>query len=211
MTRSKPDLDTAYALQSPGDSKRLYADWAETYDQDFAEDQKYLLPEITARAFVGAGGRGPVLDVGAGTGLCGQWLSQLGVRVLDATDISAEMLELASRKDVYRDCIEADLTEGIPMPQGSYTGVVSSGTFTHGHVGPDVLPHLLRVARRDALFALSINAQHYGAQGFATTFDQLIADGKIRDLSLPEHRIYGEGATGEHKDDTALIALFRKT
>ena len=210
MTRSKPDLDSAYALETPADSKRLYADWADSYDRDFAEGQNYLLPEITARAFVEAKGRGPVLDVGAGTGLCGQWLARLDVKIIDATDISAEMLEQASRKDVYRDCIEADLIKGIPMPRESYAGIVSSGTFTHGHVGPEVFPNLLRVARRSALFTLSINAKHYETQGFAAMFDQLQRDGRIRNLTLPEQRIYGDDATGEHKDDVALIAQFNK-
>lgn len=211
MTSDEPDLEAAYALQTPADSKRLYASWADSYDQDLTEGLKYLLPEITARCFVGVNGRGPVLDVGAGTGLCGQWLDRLNVQGIDATDISAEMLEQASRKDVYRDCIEADLTEGLPLPADSYSGIVSSGTFTHGHVGPSVLPELLRVARSGAWFALSVNAKHYDAKGFAAMFDHLVADKRICSLSLPEHRIYGEGAEGEHKDDTALIALFQKT
>ncbi|MBE1281969.1 MAG: methyltransferase domain-containing protein [Rhodobacteraceae bacterium] len=211
MTKETPNLDAAYGLETPEDSKKLYADWAESYDQDFAAERFYLLPEIAARCFVEAGGRSPVLDVGAGTGLCGVELTKLGVRTVDATDISAQMLEQAAKKDVYRDMIEADLTLGVPVPRDSYAGVVSSGTFTHGHVGPEVLPLLLRVARRDALFSLSINAGHYESHGFATMFDQLIGDGAIRNLRLPEYPIYGDGATGSHKDDTALIALFRKT
>lgn len=34
----KPDkLDDAYALKTPEDSRRLYADWAASYDAEFAE------------------------------------------------------------------------------------------------------------------------------------------------------------------------------
>ena len=152
-----------------------------------------------------------MLDIGAGTGLCGFWLTQLGVRIVDATDISPDMLDEALRKDIYRDAIEADLTLGVPMPRDSYAGFVSSGTFTHGHVGPEAIPLLLRIARRDALFALSINARHFQAKGFAALFDRLQSERRIHNLSLPEHRIYGDRATGPHKDDTALVALFRKT
>ncbi|WP_264211723.1 class I SAM-dependent DNA methyltransferase [Leisingera thetidis] len=210
MKKQTPGLSDAYALSTPEHSRRLYADWAGTYDQDFAAGQDYLLPGLTAKAFAAAGGTGPVLDVGAGTGLCGQALRALGVEPVDATDISAAMLAEALRKDVYRDVIEANLLEGIPVPRGSYRGVVSSGTFTHGHLGPEVLPVLLRVAAPDTWFALSVNTRFYGKAGFAAAFERLRRGQWIKHLTLPETRIYGPRATGTHKDDTALIAVFQK-
>ena len=210
MKKQTPGLSDAYALSTPKDSRRLYADWAGSYDQDFATGQDYLLPGLTAKAFAAAGGKGPVLDVGAGTGLCGQALQALGVGPVDATDISPEMLAEALRKDAYRDVIEADLLEGIPVPRSAYRGVVSSGTFTHGHLGPGVLPALLRAAAPNALFALSVNAKFYEKAGFAGAFDRLLRGQWIKNLTLPELRIYGPRATGAHKNDTALVALFQK-
>jgi predicted TPR repeat methyltransferase len=210
MGTDKPDLQSAYGLKSPEDSKRLYADWADDYDTSFAAGEDYQLHIHTARAFVEANGQGPALDVGAGTGLCGAVLADLGVGPIDATDISAQMLKQAMRKDIYRDAIEADLTQGIPAPPNSYSGIVSSGTFTTGHVGPKALHALLRVARHGAQFALSVNATHYQSAGFAKAFEALEQSGAISGLTLPEVRIYGASATGPHKDDTALIALFEK-
>lgn len=210
MSDKKPDLHTAYALETPDDHKRLYAEWAGDYDDSFAAREDYQLHIHTARAFVSAGGQGPVLDVGAGTGLCGAVLSGFGVGPIDATDISAEMLDQAMRKDIYRDSVEADLNHGIPVPRESYSGIVSSGTFTHGHLGPDVLPALLRVARHGAQFALSINAKHFEALGFADALREL-ERGKIENLHLPEVPIYGDLAIGPNKDDIAFIALFEKS
>ncbi|GGH39287.1 Methyltransferase domain-containing protein [Cribrihabitans marinus] len=210
MTRKTPDLHAAYALDSPEESRRLYAQWAEDYDQGFAAREDYMLPLHTARAFATAGGQGPVLDVGAGTGLCGAVLSQFGLGPIDATDISAEMLDRAMTKDIYRDAIVADLNVGIPAPADSYAGIVSSGTFTLGHVGPSALPNLLDVARRGAQFAISINAQHYAEAGFDAAFADLQRD-RISDFTLTEVRIYGDLAAGPNKDDTALIALFEKS
>lgn len=209
MSDKPPNLRAAYALKSPEDNKRLYAEWAGDYDDSFAALEDYQLHIHTARAFVGAGGQGPVLDVGAGTGLCGAILAGLGVGPIDATDISAEMLDQAMRKDIYRDAIEANLNQGLPVPRDSYAGIVSSGTFTHGHLGPEVLPALLRVARPGAQLALSINAKHFEAKGFADAFGQL-EQGQISNLSLPEVRIYGELAAGPNSDDIAVIALFEK-
>lgn len=209
MSDDTPDLKSAYALRTPEDSIQLYAEWAGDYDDGFAAREDYQLHIHTARAFARAGGQGPVLDVGAGTGLCGAVLSGLGLGPIDATDISAEMLDQAMRKDIYRDAIEADLTQGIPVPHDSYSGIVSSGTFTTGHVGPDAIDALLRVARHGAQFALSINARHYDSAGFADKL-RALEDGEIIHLSLPEVRIYGDFAAGPHKDDIALIALFEK-
>lgn len=213
MTQKSPDLETAYALKTPDDSVRLYAGWAEDYDSSFAEAEDYRLPlrtaQIFAQTFAEAGGAGPVLDVGAGTGLCGAALADLGIGPLDATDISPEMLAQAMAKGAYRQAIEADLTKGLPMAPESYGGIISSGTFTTGHVGPEALEALLPVARPGALFAISINAAHYEAAGFAAKLEAM-AKGAIRDLRLPRVRIFGDKAAGDHKDDTALIALFNK-
>ncbi|MFV0514616.1 MAG: class I SAM-dependent DNA methyltransferase [Jhaorihella sp.] len=210
MKDKTPDVKSAYGLKTPEDSRRLYAEWAGDYDDSFAAREDYQLHIHTARAFVSAGGQGPVLDVGAGTGLCGAVLSNLGVGPIDATDISPEMLAQAMRKDIYRDAIEADINHGIPAPRESYSGIVSSGTFTHGHVGPEAIGALLRIARHGAQFALSINRVHFDSMGFDQLFGLLLKDGRISRLSLPEVRIYGDLASGENKDDTALIALFEK-
>lgn len=209
MAKNTPDVDTAYALKTPEDSRKLYRDWAETYDSDFAAENDYVLHIETARAFVQAGGTGPVLDVGAGTGLCGEILADHGISPIDATDISAEMLQQAMRKDIYRDAIEADLTVGLPVPRDTYAGIVSSGTFTTGHVGPDEIDTLLRTAKPGAVLALSINAQHYDSAGFLAKFSAL--EPVISDLNLVDVPIYGPSATGDHKGDRALVAVFRKT
>ena len=86
--------------------------------------------------------------------------------------------------------------------------MVSAGTFTHGHVGPDALDELLRVARKGAVFVLSINAAHFEARGFAAKFAALEPV-----IDRVEHRvvnIYGPGAEAAHQDDQAHIAVFWK-
>ena len=210
MANKTPDLQAAYALKTPDDSKQLYGEWAGDYDADFAAREDYQLHIHTARAFVAAGGQGPVLDVGAGTGLCGSVLAGLGVGPIGATDISAEMLQQSMRKDIYRDAIEADLTQGIPVAAESYSGIVSSGTFTTGHVGPNAIDALLRVARHGAQFAISINSKHFEVAGFDVKFGAL-EQNRIQKLTFSETPIYGDLATGSHKNDLAKIALFEKT
>ncbi len=204
---TKPDLDSAYALKTPEDNLRLYADWAETYDNSFAKDMDYQLPAHVARVFVENGGAGPVLDLGAGTGLCAQALNGEGVSQIDGTDISAEMLEVAKTKGIYRALFTGDLLDRLPVAEDTYAGLVSSGTFTNGHVGPGALDEVLRIAAPGALIALSINAQHWQEQGFKAKFDDL--SDKIADLALTEVAIYGDRNTSDHRDDIGLIVCFQ--
>lgn len=204
-----PSLESAYALRTPDDNRRLYAQWARTYDAEFAATMAYRLPALVAAAFDGAG---PVLDVGAGTGLLGQALVAKGVGPVDGLDISAEMLTVARGKGVYRDLMLADLSQPLALPFAAYNGVVSSGTFTHGHVGPDVIAPLLGIAAPGARFVLSVNTGVYAAKGFDRVLGGLGT--RIAGLTLEEAAIYGDAAdpasAAEHRDDRALIVRFTR-
>ena len=193
---------------APEDSVRLYGDWATTYDEEFAGAMGYVYPREVARVFRdhAAPGDTPVLDIGAGTGLLGAELTDLTV---DGIDISAEMLEVAGAKGLYRNRITADLTIKLDIPDKTYGALISSGTFTHGHVGPVALEELLRVARAGALFCLGINLPVFDSAGFGSAFARLVAAGRITPLDFHEVHYY-EGVDHEHAEDRGIVALFRK-
>jgi predicted TPR repeat methyltransferase len=211
MTK-KPELDTAYSLKSPEDSKRLYAKWAQTYDREFADHMGYALPSRVADTFVSVVGsekNGRVLDVGAGTGLVGQRLAAHGLARVDALDISVEMLAVAASKGCYNTMIEGDLLRCLPIAEDTYDFIISAGTFTHGHVDAAALDELLRITKPGALFCLSINSAYFVLAGFEAAFARLA--GRIHDLELRPVQFYLEGATGPHAKDHGVIALFRKS
>lgn len=209
MADEKPDLDAAYALETPEDSRRLYANWAKTYDKSFAAEMDYQLPRMVGLIFCEAfKGSGPVLDVGAGTGLLAQNIPIRGMLEIDGLDVSPQMLAIAAKKGLYRKTIEADLTQTLDIADGVYGAVVSSGTFTHGHVGPDALDELLRIARSGAIFVLAVNAAHFVARGFEAKFAAL--EPYIEAIQKHEVNIYGAGADAAHKDDLASIVAFWK-
>ncbi len=207
------DLTQALALDGPDATLRLYRDWAATYDSGFARDMDYRLPAQVAAAFMAAQGQGPVLDVGAGTGLLAGSLRDLGFQDrIDALDFSQDMLDRAAEKRLYTGLFRADVTQALTL-EPVYNGITSSGTFTAGHVGPDAFGQILDVARPTALFALSINRRVWTACGFdmalATMQDRCV----IRDLHLIEVEVYGAAARAldpDHGADQALVALFRK-
>jgi SAM-dependent methyltransferase len=208
MTRKKIDLDDAYALKTPEDSVALYRDFAATYDEGFVADTGYVYPREVARVFLEQAGPNdrPVLDIGAGTGLLAE---RLGGIVTDGIDISAEMLEKAAAKGLYRNRIVADLTKPLEIADSVYGGLISSGTFTHGHVGPEALDELLRVARAGALFCLGINLAIFDSAGFGSAFARLVAGARIGPVDFREVRFY-EGVEHEHASDHGVVALFRK-
>lgn len=212
---SQPDnrgqilLENAYALSTPEDNREYYADFAEHYDDTFAQNLGYRLPDLTAKRFLElrTPNDTPIADIGCGTGLVAQAL-QISVPI-DGYDISAEMLDAARRKGHYRYLYEVDLTQDLNPDLPRYGAVLSSGTFTHGHLGPEALMRLLSLGRPEALFVLSINTAHYVKLGFERVLESLLSTKQIRDLSTPEIRIYTR-EDHDHGEDTAFLCSFRK-
>ena len=205
--KKKPSLQNAYDLKSPDDNVELYSAWAETYDNDFIKDMQYQLHFSVAEEFVLNGGKGLLLDVGAGTGALAQALLQKGKFSIEATDISEEMLKVAKSKKIYERSFLSDLTKEIPMDNDIYNGVVSSGTFTHGHVGPSAMVELVRVTKPGGLVTISVNEKHWIALNFENEVEKL--NKYVRNYTLKKISIYGEQSTHDHKDDKAIILTIK--
>ena len=106
-------LDGAYALKTPEDNRAYYQRFAATYDQDFAAGLGYIYPKAVADAFLELTDlpKGPVCDIGCGTGLVAQHLkAKSSDIVIDGVDISADMLAVAADKSLYKSLYEVDLT-----------------------------------------------------------------------------------------------------
>ena len=204
----EPDLESAYALNSKEEITALYEVWADSYDAGFGDAQGYQTPREVVLAFIGANGAGPVLDVGAGTGLVAEHMARASIGPIDAIDMSPEMLNVARMKGVYRDLYVGDITGALGIAPNSYSGVVSAGTFTHGHVGPEGLRPLLAIAKSGAVFVLSINRVYFEDLGFQAEIDALGSE--ITGVRLRDIRIYDDRADSEHRDDLACLLIFRK-
>lgn len=85
-------------------AEKLFDNFAATYD----ETLERLNPQITAEFLRRHGAAaGNVLDLGCGTGLAAQALKTAD-NTFDGADISANMLEAARRKGLYRELYQAD-------------------------------------------------------------------------------------------------------
>ena len=141
------------------------------------------------------------------TGLIGEYL-KLSSREIDAIDISPEMLNIARLKNCYSKIIEADLTKRLLINDNHYGAIVSAGTFTHGHVGPDVLDELLRVTKSGALFVLTIHYQLFKKAGFDKKI--LGIEKSITKPNFHEVSVYGNNPDKDHGSDKVIITVFRK-
>ena len=208
-------LEGAYALSSPDENRSYYRDLARDYDSSFAKALGYVYPGAVAHALLACQRPdGPILDVGCGTGLVGLELHKAQPELLvDGVDISLEMLAVAAQKSLYRRLFEVDLTDNTLILQndfadgGGYAGLISAGTFTHGHLGPEPIAGLISCCCSGAQAVIGVNAAHHEAHGFAPFMDELEANGRITSPEYDEVMIY-DGSDQDHAGDTALIMRF---
>jgi predicted TPR repeat methyltransferase len=202
-------LENAYKLSTPDDNIAYYRDFAASYDTDFAQGLGWAYPKAIAAAYnIHVANSYPIADIGCGTGYVAM---ELGVPLdgIDGFDISPEMLAIAKQKGLYRTLHEVDLTGPLDQFEGAYGAVLSAGTFTHGHLGPEVLLNLLGIAREGGLFIIGVNQAHFEKQNFSAVLDALMSEKKISAVKMDRAKIYSK-ADHEHSEDYAMILQFRK-
>lgn len=204
-------LENAYKLVTPDDNKAYYAEFAATYDDEFADALGYAYPQAIATIYHQNADATdtPIADIGCGTGLVAQALA-CPPELIDGIDISTEMLERAAAKGVYRDTLQADLLGDLSPILNDYGAVVSAGTFTSGHVGPQALEALLDIARPGALFVIGVNKLFYQSAGFDSVMSGLSDRHAINDLKVIEIPMY-EKEGHDHSADTAFALCYRKS
>jgi len=202
------NLEAAYDLETPEDNVKLYAAWADTYDTGYRASMRYILHSQIAKTYHQVAAGPKVLDIGAGTGALAEALIPLGPYEIDATDISQPMLDVAAQKGLYRRVFWSDVTAGLPIKEATYDGVVSSGTFTLGHVGPEAIEELLRVTKIGGHIVISVNEQHWHALHFDRVLGAL--ENQYEFYETQTVAIYSDVADHEHKNDLARALIIKK-
>ena len=207
----KEILENAYKLQTPEDNVAYYDEFATIYDIDFAQDMGWDYPRAIAGIYadIAESTDVPIADIGCGTGLVAAEL-RVSRDTIDGFDISPEMLRIAKTKTLYRALYEADLTGRLDAFPNDYGAVVSAGTFTHGHLGPETLENLLTMGRPRSLFVIGINKAHYKALNFGRMIAELKEGSKIPQAELHEIPMYSK-TDHEHGSDVAMVLTFRKS
>lgn len=200
MGQTLDHFKNAYSLESAQETLEHYAKWAESYDQEVAEENGYAQPQRTAEAL--AAHLPPegtvILDAGCGSGLSGLALANAGYRKIDGCDFSPDMLAKAAEKNVYRSLFEADLNEGLPGTENAgYDAVTAVGVFSFAHVMPDACEDLVRVLKQGGFLVIALNEKFWERGDLARKLEELEQAEKLTLLSkefgehLPGHGVKG--------------------
>lgn len=93
--------------------RTLFDRYAERFDKDLLQSLQYKAPELLCALL-----KEPlapivnpiVVDIGCGTGLCGEYLQHLGAQLI-GIDLSPGMLAIAKDKRIYQELIEGDIAD----------------------------------------------------------------------------------------------------
>ncbi len=179
MQESHNRVQWVYSSTSNQELEERYDQWASDYDKDLAEDFAWNAPKNAAQVFakhvqVGA----KILDAGAGTGLVGECLSEMGYRDLAAMDLSLGMLQEAREKKVYDGFHQMVLGEQLGFETDAFDAVISVGVFTLGHAPPHAFDELVRITKPGGFIVFSLRTDVYEENGFKEYLSGLEAAGK---------------------------------
>ena len=150
-------LDKIYSADS-ADLRPFYAQWAPSYDQEVGENG-YVTPLRIAEALA----RHvkdlsiPILDYGCGTGVSGQAFQEVGFLTIDGVDISAEMLEVAAQKKIYRHLEVFAPETGPNVKLGAYQIIAAVGVIGAGAAPLAVLDKMMALLAPKGLLVFSFN------------------------------------------------------
>ena len=188
-------LQEAYATDDDSSQLEFYKKWAGEYDKQMQQGLHYLAPEKISKALARflQNSNAAIIDIGCGTGLTAQAVTDLGFITIDGLDYSPEMVEIARQKGIYRELFVADLNQPLQFADQSYTSIICSGTFTHGHVGAEPLDELIRILKPGGFLACTIHRDLWQKRGFAHKFNALESALRLTELERVADR-YFEGA-----------------
>jgi SAM-dependent methyltransferase len=204
-------LENAYKLSTPEDNVDYYDAFASTYDTEFADALGWHYPAAIVATYRDAAAQSdtPIADIGCGTGLVASALN-LPREQVDGIDISSEMLRIADQKQLYRSLYKVDLTNSLDEIANDYGAVLSAGTFTSGHLGPEPLESLLGIARANALFVIGVKKAYFQEADFEPVLRKMEIGGLINGLQVAEVPMY-EKAGHDHSADAAFVLVYRKS
>lgn len=177
-----------YSSRNEQELEERYDQWAEEYDADLDVDFGWISPQRTSDIFAKHVPReASILDAGAGTGLVGQCLYDLGYRNMTAMDLSQGMLEVARQKNVYQAFDQMVMGERLDYDTDRFDAAVIVGVFTQGHAPAGSIDELVRVTKPGGHIVFSLRTDTYLENGFKEKQEALESAGqwKLAEVTEP--------------------------
>jgi predicted TPR repeat methyltransferase len=185
-------VDAAYHLDDEASMVDFYRKWAADYDHQMLNELGYTSPTKIAQQLSQhlPDTQSTVFDIGCGTGLTCVFLAAKGYTNLDGIDLSPDMVRVASERGIYRELLVGDVNQALERDDESYDAVISSGTFTHGHVGPEPLDEIFRILKPGGILACTIHQDLWAAMGFEEKLAAIVAMGVASSVSCEMDSYY---------------------
>lgn len=173
-------LKEVYRDRTVEDQRKIYRDWADTYDEQTREEFGWMGFKPAAEEFAKriAGKNSKILDAGCGTGLSGQALAALGYTNIHGRDLSPEMLEVAATRNVYQSLGEVDLTQ--PLSERGFDAVLSVGVFGFGPPDPEHIPYIVATVKPDGLVILTVNGKGWIDREWKTRLSEVVKHNSLK-------------------------------
>lgn len=182
MTRNSENwLETVYSAKNQNELEKGYDQWAEAYDRDLLRFG-YRLPPLAAgllSRYV-QDRSAPLLEAGCGTGLLGEILVALNFEHIEGFDLSERMLAVAKRKRAYKALYKMRLGDRLSFTDHQFVAVVSIGTFTVGHAGPEGFDELIRITQPGGYLVISIRTDINPDNPHLHRMNEIEAEGRWR-------------------------------
>lgn len=171
-------VDWVVRAETNEEMRRRYDLWAERYDDDVGSYEDYLVPrEATKVARELLSANALIFDAGAGTGLVGQALVEVGFQQIIAADYSAQMLEVARAKNVYKELHQCDLSMRTQFEDASVDAVITCGTTSQ--MPSFSLREFARIVRPGGCVIFAVVPDKWVECGYADILTELESDGKL--------------------------------
>ena len=147
------------------ESQDLYRQWAHqgTYDVQAKDPSAWQGPvQLQAAVTEFITDRGALfLDVGAGTGLTGQAMKDLGFHNLHALEPLQEFVETAREKGVYANILQEFIGGDKPTsaPDDTYDVIITAGAFGPGHIPTSAVPEMVRIVKPGGHIIISMREE----------------------------------------------------
>lgn len=146
-----------------------YREWVHTYEQTVQDEMDLRL--LDRLQTVDWSAARSVVDLACGTGRVGTWLKDRASAVIDGIDLTPEMLEVARRRDIYRDLFIADVSN-TGLPTESYDLCIQSLADEHlADLGP-LYREVARITKREGCFVLVGFHPYFLMTGIPTHFNR---------------------------------------
>jgi predicted TPR repeat methyltransferase len=134
----------------------LFDGYAAQFDEQLVRLLNYQVPQRLTGRLAGLDRRfRSALDLGCGTGLCGQALKPLA-DAIDGVDLSGHMLARAAALGVYRSLVQADLVEFLAGTEQRYDLVLAADVFIYVGALEGVFAGVARVTEAGGVFCFSV-------------------------------------------------------